>query len=807
MKKYYRAASFAYYILLLCIVWLWAGSSCFAQVKKLEGIVRETFTQEPIAFVHIAINGGSAHAYSNIDGRFILHTTESIQQLEFKAPGYRAVVYQPQDTSYLEVLLNYYAPFVALRNTNEASAALMQKVMLYKTANDPQKSLRYQYKTYNKFTLTTDQLRETKTELQKLQRFLPFRLSEYKRRHHLFLMETVTKKQYYDPFNQLEIIQGARASGIDSPSLLTLFTFFQPFTVYEKYINLASMDYVGPLSGRKIFKRYNFQVIDTAFVGTDTVYTVQFNPKPRRTRERLKGYLYINSNRYAVQYATLRPAVENSFSVQLTQQYKFDHTLAWMPEVARTQFNIDNLVRNISVKGMAESYIDSIALSSLPLHHFDEVSFHYNPVAARQDSSFWQSHRPAPLSTTDENTFAFYDTLGRIRNFERVLRSGRSIYFGRLPVKGITFDLNRVLNFNESEGIRTGLGFTTNDRFSQLLQLGAYYGWGIKDQQHKWGLQAGLVLHAPIDWRVFVNLSHDLQEPGSVRFAFDKVQYWSEPLRRYRLTQLDMVNSRAVSTTVSPYQNIYIGAELNHRQHYLPYDYQFRDRVMPQVSFTEARFTLRHSFRERFITSDIDRFTLGTPYPEYWIQLISGIPNLASRYATYQKLDVRIQQTLRVIGWGRTGWQLRAGWAKGTLPFPVLYNERGSFRNAALITHNSFETMYYNEFLHDRYMALHLSHDVGRLYEGSRLFQPNLEFLHNMGVGTLRRPGEHQLINFKTMEKGYFESGFFTNDFIVLNLYGVRMGAGAGWLLRWGPYAMPNYNENLFFKFATNFSL
>jgi hypothetical protein len=807
MKKYRSAANLLGCKMLYCILGLLVSAPCLAQVHQLSGIIRETFSQEPLPFVHIVVNNGTGHYYSDIDGLFHIQVADSIDLLEFKAPGHRTVYFHPLDTTFLEVNLNRTAPFVPVRQTDAASRQLMQKVMLHKNYNNPQKSQHYTYKTYNKFTLTTDQLRETKTEIQKLLRFMPFRLKEYRRRHHLFLMETVTKKQFYDQLRQYELIEGARASGIDSPSLLTLVSFFQPFTIYERYISLASLDYVGPLSGNNIFRRYNFQVVDTAFVGQDTLYTVQYNPKPRHNRERLKGYMYINSNQWAVQYTTIKPAVENSFSVQLNQQYKLYDSTVWIPEVARTHFHIENLVRNISIKGTSESFIDSLQLNTMPPGYFNEVSFHYDPTAARQDSTFWQNHRPWPLSAADENTYAFYDTLGRIRNFERLLRSGRSIYLGSVPIRGITIDLNRVLNFNESEGIRAGLGLVTNERFSRILSLGAYYGWGVKDEQHKWGLQSGLLLHQPTDWRLTASISHDLQEPGSIRFAFDKVQYWSEPVRRFRLTRLDMVNSKSLSTSVRPFQNIYMGAEFNQRRHYLPYEYQFRDMAISQLDFTEARFTFRQSFGERFITSDIDRFTLGTSYPEYWIQLINGIPNSIARSASYHKFDVKVQQSFRVLGWGRTGWQLRGGYATGTLPYPVLYNEKGSFRNAALITHNSFETMYYNEFLHDRYMAIHLSHDVGRLYEGSRVFQPSLEFLHNMGFGSLRKPEEHQLVDFKTMEKGYYETGFFTNDFVVLNLYGVRVGAGAGWLLRWGPYAMPRQQENLFFKFATNFSL
>jgi hypothetical protein len=172
----------------------------------------------------------------------------------------------------------------------------------------------------------------------------------------------------------------------------------------------------------------------------------------------------------------------------------------------------------------------------------------------------------------------------------------------------------------------------------------------------------------------------------------------------------------------------------------------------------------------------------------------------------YTKADFRMDYTINKFLLGKTGLQLTGGITEGNAPYYKLYNLKGSLRQPSVVIHNSFETMRYNEFLADKYVAFFFSHQFGKIYIRKPKISPSFMIMHNMGWGGLKNSGNHQLADpFKTMEKGYFESGMFLDNIVVINLWGLRTGFGTGFFLRYGPYALPNINDNLVFKLSNNF--
>jgi len=168
---------------------------------------------------------------------------------------------------------------------------------------------------------------------------------------------------------------------------------------------------------------------------------------------------------------------------------------------------------------------------------------------------------------------------------------------------------------------------------------------------------------------------------------------------------------------------------------------------------------------------------------------------------------MQVRKSFELLGLGKAFLQGSAGLVRGKVPYSLLYNGKGSYRNFAAIAHNSFETMNYNEFLSDRYFALFYSHNFGNIYIRKFKKQPSVEMLHHIGFGALRNPEEHFNFPFKTMEKGYFESGLFMNNIIVLKAPGIQTGLGAGAFVRYGPYHLPQFSDNILFKLAVDFQL
>jgi hypothetical protein len=122
-----------------------------------------------------------------------------------------------------------------------------------------------------------------------------------------------------------------------------------------------------------------------------------------------------------------------------------------------------------------------------------------------------------------------------------------------------------------------------------------------------------------------------------------------------------------------------------------------------------------------------------------------------------------------------------------------LYNGNGSYREFTLYATNSFGTMRMNEFLSSKYIALYVEHDFGKLLGAGEKFKPEFAIVSNMAFGWLDFTASHSNINYKTMEKGFYESGIMINNLLDLGL----MSVGVGALYRYGPYTFDNAWDNV----------
>jgi hypothetical protein len=137
-----------------------------------------------------------------------------------------------------------------------------------------------------------------------------------------------------------------------------------------------------------------------------------------------------------------------------------------------------------------------------------------------------------------------------------------------------------------------------------------------------------------------------------------------------------------------------------------------------------------------------------------------------------------------------------------------LFTGEGSYiRNWSVLVKNSFQTATPYEFLSDRYLSLHYSHNFGSLLLQIGNWRPAISVFQNIGWGSLAHPEYQQYINFKTKEKGLFESGLQLDNIVKMKYLNVSyLGFGAGAYYRYGPYASGNFSDNLAFTLSMTFS-
>jgi hypothetical protein len=103
-----------------------------------------------------------------------------------------------------------------------------------------------------------------------------------------------------------------------------------------------------------------------------------------------------------------------------------------------------------------------------------------------------------------------------------------------------------------------------------------------------------------------------------------------------------------------------------------------------------------------------------------------------------------------------------------------------------------------DEFLSDKYVAVFLRHNFGRMTQNKK-FSPRIVVCQGIAFGGLRDRNAHYGIGFSTMEKGYFESGLLINDLWVIKKL---LSFGVGAFVRYGAYYLPKPQYKTIDNFA-----
>jgi hypothetical protein len=780
-----------------------------AQNRPVRGIVRETFSQTPLPFVHIIVNDGETELLSDLDGNFQVSSDFDVKTLLFKHHLHRTTEYAllPSDSMSLNINMNRYLPFFDESETDSGTSSLLEKVIQNRNINRVENLKPFTYFTYNKYTLGAEDINQARNSLKKRSGKLRFGLQDFKDKQHFFLLESVTERRYYNHIKQKETLIGAKASGINVPSIFIQTSQIQAFSIYDNYCIVAGVTYVGPLADYTL-DRYEFSILDTAIINHEMIYIVKFNPNPKKYFQALKGLIFINSKSYAVQYALVGPAESNKVNISLAQSYMLRDNI-YFPDQAKTTILINKRNGIPRLKAYGRTYVYNLnTRTNVNRKYFNETILEYKRYANERNEDFWRDERKEAFTEADSNTYLYFDSMGGKKNLDKIIKVSESIYYGEIPVGNINIELNKLINFNLLEHTRLGFGAHSNEDFSEKYSIGSYLGYGINDRRLKFGANVAYNIESKFRSSYHFSYSYDVKESGATSLSFETSQYSSEALRKYRLRIMDYVREWNQMLRFRPLTYLQVNLGLSHSHNTPSYSYVFKSLDSTQFNFTETSAGIRYAYGEKviqIINLSIPQFT---NHPILYLQITKGLNDFLNGDYSYTRFDFRIDQNFKTFGLGRTGIQLAGGITRGNAPYFKLYNGKGSLRQPSIVIHNSFETMRYNEFLSDRYFSLFFSHDFGKIYLVRKLnINPSLMFLHNIGFGSLKNPEEHKGLVFATMEKGYYETGLFLDNIIVIPFGSLKTGIGTGLFLRYGPNALPAINDNVVFKLSTNFFL
>ena len=269
---------------------------------------------------------------------------------------------------------------------------------------------------------------------------------------------------------------------------------------------------------------------------------------------------------------------------------------------------------------------------------------------------------------------------------------------------------------NTVEGLRTRLGFRTNEHFSRHLILRSYLAYGTLDKQFKYGVEADYLISRQHWTMLGGRISYDLERLGLTPelIGGNRLFYALSRFGRYRGAYES--KQRELFFLVEPVKGILLRTTIGSRtiDPLFPYQYRLEPALEDQspvrstINDTYWSFEARLARKEKYIMDGNERITLGTRRaPILTIRYTRGTRGLGGDF-NYDRLTVRAQQTLRLGPLGRMTYLLSAGFTPSTLPAPLLFPHIGN--PTPLLTVNTFNRMQFYEFVSDRFVAMHVQH-------------------------------------------------------------------------------------------------
>lgn len=784
----------------------------------LQGRVVDDRTLEPLAFVHILPGAAREGTTSDIDGRFTLTLPEQPATLRFSYVGY----------ALLEVPIVSSAPVIAqmhrsvvelaaveIKATENPAHRIIKRCVASRKLNDGMRERSYRYTSYSKTVFTAEM---DTALLADTARMAALDTSEretidFFQNQYLFLMESATRKSFVPPASEKEEVLAMRVSGLNDPSFLALAAQTKTFSIYEPQISIGEKFYLGPLAPGSTAK-YLFLLEDTLYQGLDSVFVISYRPRNRTNFMGLKGLLYINTHGYAVQNVTAEAAERGGgSSIRFQQLHELVNGKAWFPTQLNAFIYLDNVSFGIGKPyGVSRTYLKDIELDvEIDRKEVRGPELVMDRMSTRQPDAYWNALRVDPLDTKELKTYQVIDSIGKKIDLDKKVKLLSALTTGRLPLGPVDILLDKLLRYNGYEGLRLGLGLATNDKITRYASLGGYFGYGFEDEAWKYG---GFLTVKPWygrDVALKLFYENDVVESGGV--AFDGPRRWisTESTRWIYVNRMDR-NERTgaqIAFRAGSSLKLWIGTQREIRVS--DQGYEYRRRVGEGVTLLQNEFVTggitfgaRFAFRERVARLPDREVSLGTKWPVLSINAFHAVKGLWAGDLSTWRVNAAVDKIFHLRLVGDLSLRLMGGIADPNAPYTFLYNLRGTNGNGQdrdrtflLAADQTFQTMVANEFLADRYAALHMKHSFGTLLVKGKNFKPRPGVVYNAAIGALASPENHSGFAFNALRDPFLEAG------VVID--GLFTGLGIGAYYRHGPYAYQDQADNFAFKITSSF--
>lgn len=722
--------------------------SVYAQ-NTANGRIVDAKTNKEISGVDVFINESNKPVLTTTSGNFTVQSDSIIYKLKFLRKNYAlenltvtpetasnifVKLSQEKVSSIEEVVIHNEKPKYKNKKENPAYA-IMQKVWERKRNNGLDKFDTYTYKEYEKIQFDANNL-DSAFMKRKIFNKLDF-IFEYadstasgKMGLPLFLNEAVYENygENRPSKKNKRLLTAQKTSGFQDNQIITLTAknLYRDINIYDNTLNYFDIGFPSPV-GETGFSTYDYNLIDTISIRGENAFKIRYQPK-RTEVLAFQGYLYIDTDSYAVLGATLKSTQKinvnfiNGISTELEYDNPDENTFLprkFVTEIEMTPFSKKKTSKSIVAKRSVD-YSDYEFNKPLEDDIFKRKEEEYNDRFVDKDDAYWLKARPDSLSKSEQGIYDMLDKLQQTPKFNRLVKLYETLGSGYYNV-GKSIDIGPIFSVygkNEVEGDRIRLGartyFTRNDPW----RVQFYTAYGFKDQQLKYGAEARFMFNRVNRFTIGAGTRRDILQLGVQLTNDDGIMARtfasSTIFARGENASLSSLNQTNVFTSIEPWKNfqIRLDGSMQSIKSANPdgFNLMYYKNGDLRKTANDSHFTLSLIARPgaKFSQTGIDRYEHGTLAPTIILKYTKGVEGLFGSDFNYNKLQFMFYKPVLIGSWGKTLVNFEAGKNFDTVPL-ALQNVIPGNQSYSLAA-NTFAQLNYYEFVADTYTTLHLEH-------------------------------------------------------------------------------------------------
>lgn len=724
----------------LLIVFLILRAYAFSQTYTISGKVFEAETKEPIPFAPILLKGTTIGATTDFDGNYSITTSVQADSIIATYVSYkkqtRAVKKgQNQIINFPLALEGVNLLEVVVKAGENPAHRIIRNVIANKEFNNKRKLDAYQYESYNKVEFDLNRIPK---EMQERKVFKPIKFifdnvdslnSGEKPSLPIFITESLSELYYRsNPNLKKEIIKASKVTGIENTSITSVMgDMYQNINIYDNNIIVFGKDFPSPISDNGFFY-YKYYLEDSLFIGNTRCYHIRF--KPKRSQELcFTGNMWIADSTWAVKRLEMSIPKDANINfinaANIIQEFnKVDST--WMLSKDRLIIDFAMNKTQVGVYGRKTT-----SYKNFTINQPKEVKFYefgdkiiVEDDAMKKTSDFWDANRHDSLSAREKKIYQMIDTIKTLPVYKTWVDVFTLFVSGYKMVNN--FEIGpyfNLLSYNTIEGPRVRFGGRTSSKFSRWYELSGYVAYGFLDEKFKQSVGFKcFISKKPKRQLVGMTYKSDYEILGQSQNGFSQDNLFASLFRTNPLTNLTRVDQ-----TYAWYERDWLDGLTSKvtllGQTITPllsnaYLYTKNDgstAIKENIKTTEIRFNLRFAYKEKFISGDFRRISLGTRWPIFQLSYSKSLQNAFRAEYDYQKVALNINDRIRLISiLGYTDYTLEAGKIFGAVPFPLMELHAGN--ETYVYDYMSYNMMRFYEFASDQYASVGIFHHFEGLF-------------------------------------------------------------------------------------------